>query len=57
MTANERTGFPGKISGKINRARNKHFHITPQQINAARIVREFPVDLNNKVEPNEEKEK
>ena len=56
MTANDRTRFPGKISGKIGRARNKHFHITPQQINAARIVREFPVDLNNEVELNEEKE-
>lgn len=46
MTANNRSGFPGKIAGKIGRARNKHLHITPQQINAARIVREFPVDLN-----------
>ena len=46
MTVNNRSGFPCKITGKIGRARNKHFHITPQQINAARIVREFPVDLN-----------
>lgn len=46
MTVNNRSGFPGKLTGKISRARHKHFHITPQQINAARIVREFPVDLN-----------
>lgn len=57
MTVNNRSGFPSKVSGRIGRPKNKHFHITPQQINAARIVREFPVDLNNEIETNEEKEK